>query len=86
MEDLFEFSQDKLPRHVGIVPDGNRRWARERKVDTKIGHSSGYEALNNIIMSFFDFGIHYLSVYCLSIEKRLLLKSEWFLPANFFIL
>ena len=53
MEDLFEFSQDKLPRHVGIVPDGNRRWARERKVDTKIGHSSGYEALNNIIMSFF---------------------------------
>jgi len=69
MEDLFEFSQDKLPRHVGIVPDGNRRWARERKVDTKIGHSSGYEALNNIIMSFFDFGIHYLSVYCLSIEN-----------------
>ena len=69
MEGLIELPQDKLPRHVGIVPDGNRRWAREKHVDTKMGHASGYEALNNIIMSFFDFGIHYLSVYCLSIEN-----------------
>ncbi|MFX1276370.1 MAG: polyprenyl diphosphate synthase [Promethearchaeota archaeon] len=69
MEDLIDLPRNKLPRHVGIIPDGNRRWARQNKVDTKIGHITGYEALKNIILNFFNFGIHYLSVYCLSIEN-----------------
>ncbi|MBN1802292.1 MAG: di-trans,poly-cis-decaprenylcistransferase [Candidatus Lokiarchaeota archaeon] len=69
MEKLLEFDGDRLPLHVGLIPDGNRRWARINNVDTKIGHLSGYEALRKIIFSFFDYGITYLSIYCLSIEN-----------------
>ena len=69
MEELIEFPKNKLPRHIGIIPDGNRRWAKERNLDSKIGHITGYEALKNILFSFFEFGIRYLTVYCLSIEN-----------------
>ncbi len=69
MEKLIQFDGDKLPLHVGLIPDGNRRWAKANHVDTKIGHLSGYEALRKIIFNFFDYGISYLSIYCLSIEN-----------------
>jgi len=61
--------EDKLPVHVGIIPDGNRRWALEKNVDYKVGHLTGYEALRNILFSFFEAGIKYLSVYALSLEN-----------------
>ena len=39
---------DKLPRHIGIIPDGNRRWARSQGLDIKIGHLNGYKTLKDI--------------------------------------
>ncbi|MFO7796979.1 MAG: polyprenyl diphosphate synthase [Promethearchaeati archaeon] len=60
---------DKLPRHVGIIPDGNRRWARSQGLDIKIGHLNGYKTLKDILYSFFHAGIKYLTVYALSLEN-----------------
>ncbi|TXT62945.1 MAG: Tritrans,polycis-undecaprenyl-diphosphate synthase (geranylgeranyl-diphosphate specific) [Promethearchaeota archaeon] len=62
---------DQLPRHVGLIPDGNRRWARNHNVDIKIGHITGYKTLKDIIYSFFDAGIKYLTVYALSLENAI---------------
>jgi len=60
---------DKLPRHIGIIPDGNRRWARSQGLDIKIGHLNGYKTLKDILYSFFHAGIKYLTVYALSLEN-----------------
>ena len=68
-EDLKITCADKLPIHVGLIPDGNRRWARENNVDYKVGHLRGYDALRDILFSFFKAGIKYLSVYALSLEN-----------------
>jgi len=69
IEELGEIAGDKLPIHVGLIPDGNRRWARSKKLDSKMGHLAGYEALKNILFSFFKAGIKYLSIYALSLEN-----------------
>ncbi|TXT65198.1 MAG: Tritrans,polycis-undecaprenyl-diphosphate synthase (geranylgeranyl-diphosphate specific) [Promethearchaeota archaeon] len=60
---------DKLPKHVGIIPDGNRRWARSQGLDIKMGHLNGYKTLKDILYSFFHAGIKYLTVYALSLEN-----------------
>ena len=69
LEELGEIARNKLPVHVGLIPDGNRRWARERKLESKMGHLAGYEALKNVMFSFFKAGIKYLSIYALSLEN-----------------
>ncbi len=57
--------------HVGIIPDGNRRWARKNSVDIKVGHYTGYETLKEVMFGFFDAGIKYLSIYALSLENAI---------------
>lgn len=69
LENLKITYADRLPVHVGLIPDGNRRWARKKNVDYKVGHLTGYEALKNILFSFFKVGIKYLSIYALSLEN-----------------
>ncbi|MFW9879216.1 MAG: polyprenyl diphosphate synthase, partial [Candidatus Thorarchaeota archaeon] len=47
----------------------NRRWAKKRNLDTNFGHLIGYENLKKRLFDFFDAGIHYLSLYILSLEN-----------------
>ncbi|MFX1259680.1 MAG: polyprenyl diphosphate synthase [Promethearchaeota archaeon] len=68
MEDLKKFA-NKLPKHIGLIPDGNRRWARRNNVSRNAGHLAGYETLKNNLLSFFEAGIRYLTVYALSLEN-----------------
>jgi len=58
-----------LPTHVGIILDGNRRWARERGLPTLRGHAKGQETLHTIARYGFKRGIKYLSVYAFSTEN-----------------
>jgi tritrans,polycis-undecaprenyl-diphosphate synthase [geranylgeranyl-diphosphate specific] len=73
MENIFEelkrTAGDKLPKHVGLVPDGNRRWARKSNLNIKLGHFAGYEKVKKILYNFFDAGIKYLTIYALSLEN-----------------
>ncbi|MBY9007255.1 MAG: di-trans,poly-cis-decaprenylcistransferase [Candidatus Lokiarchaeota archaeon] len=69
--ELGKISNQKLPRHVGIIPDGNRRWAKLNNLKTEIGHLNGYKSLKKILYNFFDAGIQYLTVYTLSLENAL---------------
>lgn len=68
-QELKSLPQNKLPRHIGLIPDGNRRWARKNNLDIRIGHLTGYETIKKILFAFFDAGIHYLSIYALSLEN-----------------
>jgi len=57
------------PNHVGIIMDGNRRWARERNLPTLEGHLKGYEKMRRAPDWFFARGVKILSVYAFSTEN-----------------
>ncbi|MHA1724656.1 MAG: polyprenyl diphosphate synthase [Promethearchaeota archaeon] len=69
MEEFIKNINGKLPKHVGIIPDGNRRWAKERNLDINFGHLRGYETMKTILYSLFNAGIRYLTIYALSLEN-----------------
>ena len=59
----------KLPAHVGIIMDGNGRWAKRHKLAVALGHRQGTENLREIIRHTDDLGIRALSLYAFSTEN-----------------
>lgn len=57
------------PKHVGIIMDGNGRWATERGLPRTFGHAKGAEVVRGIVQSSADFGIETLSLYAFSTEN-----------------
>jgi len=62
-------NKKNIPNHVGIIMDGNRRWARERNLSTLEGHSKGYEKMRQAPGWFFSREVKVLSVYAFSTEN-----------------
>lgn len=60
---------ERLPIHVGIIMDGNGRWARQRSLNRTIGHREGLKATKAIVKAAADMGIKYLSLYTFSTEN-----------------
>jgi undecaprenyl diphosphate synthase len=60
---------DTLPRHVAIIMDGNRRWARRHGVPAIEGHRRGMVALRRVTRAASDLGIDVLTVYGFSTEN-----------------
>jgi undecaprenyl diphosphate synthase len=60
---------EALPRHVAIVMDGNRRWARRRGVSEGEGHAAGVDAIRPIVERAGDVGIEALSIFAFSREN-----------------
>lgn len=65
-----------LPKHIAIIMDGNRRWAREKGLDPKLGHKEGAENLKRIAKYANKIGIKYLTVYAFSTENWKRTKEE----------
>lgn len=59
----------KIPAHVGIIMDGNGRWARNRGFHRSIGHAKGSSIVKNIIETARLSGVQVLSLYCFSTEN-----------------
>lgn len=59
----------KIPVHVGIIMDGNRRWAKERNLPTFDGHLRGYQKIKYIPDWFFAEGVKIVSLYAFSAEN-----------------
>jgi undecaprenyl diphosphate synthase len=68
----------KIPAHVGIIMDGNRRWAKKKGLPAIAGHRAGMSALEHVIDSAHELGVKYLSLYAFSTEnwKRTPLEVE----------
>ena len=47
-EKLEGIDTNNLPKHIAIIMDGNRRWAKDRGLQTRDGHKAGADALENI--------------------------------------
>ena len=63
-------------KHIAIIMDGNRRWAKERFLPTAMGHKEGVNALKRTLTACKDYGIKYLTVYAFSTEKWNRSKDE----------
>lgn len=58
-----------IPKHIGIIVDGNGRWATERGLPRSMGHKVGAENLKKICLYLDELGVKYLSVYVFSTEN-----------------
>ena len=59
----------QLPKHIGVIMDGNGRWAKKRFMPRPVGHRAGMEALHNIVREAHCLGIEALTVYAFSTEN-----------------
>jgi len=71
MQDNFN-----IPEHIAIIMDGNRRWARQRNLDPRLGHKKGAETLEKVVKYCNKIGIKYLTVYAFSTENWKRSKEE----------
>lgn len=62
-------SEIKLPEHIAIIMDGNRRWAKENNKDRFIGHKIGAKKLQETAKYCNRIGLKYLTVYAFSTEN-----------------
>ncbi|MDP2587417.1 MAG: undecaprenyl diphosphate synthase family protein, partial [bacterium] len=69
-------TREDVPKHVGIIIDGNRRWAKERGLPSGKGHEAGVETLKRAIKKAQAMGITNLTIYVLSTENLKRTKSE----------
>ena len=59
----------KIPAHVGIIMDGNGRWAKAHGVPRVMGHNAGMQSMKKIVIATSNMGIKYLTVYAFSTEN-----------------
>ena len=69
MEKIKELVVKNELKHIAIIMDGNRRWAKERNLPSAVGHKKGVDALKTTMRACDDFGIKYLTVYAFSTEN-----------------
>ncbi len=68
-DDFSLLDLSRIPRHVAIIMDGNRRWAKRQGLPAVIGHWKGAETLMKIVRSASELGIKALTVYSFSTEN-----------------
>ena len=70
-KELIEYHGEVLhiPRHIAVIPDGNRRWAKERGLPAVAGHKKGVEAYRQLLSDAAEFGIRYVTFYAFSTEN-----------------
>jgi undecaprenyl diphosphate synthase len=64
-----EIDLDNVPNHVGIIMDGNGRWANARGLHRTQGHAAGEPALFDVVNGALDLGVKWLTVYTFSTEN-----------------
>lgn len=68
-ESIAEIVNETGLKHVAVIMDGNRRWAKEHCLPTAVGHKKGVDSLKAAVQSCHKFGIKYLTVYAFSTEN-----------------
>lgn len=75
-EQLASLVQDRIPEHIAIIMDGNRRWAQRHGLPSVIGHWRGADTLTHIVRAAVALGIKILTVYAFSKENWQRSKEE----------
>ena len=69
MEEITQIVKECGLKHIAIIMDGNRRWAKEHNFPSAVGHKKGVDALKSAMRACDDFGVKYLTVYAFSTEN-----------------
>lgn len=62
-------NEHNIPRHIGFIVDGNRRWARQQGLPAYEGHLAGYNSLKDVLLEALHQGVRYASAYVFSTEN-----------------
>ncbi len=65
----MEFDKKTMPKHIAIIMDGNRRWAKAQGKPASFGHKAGAKTLENIVRYANKIGLEYITVYAFSTEN-----------------
>lgn len=68
-QELERLDQSRIPAHVAVIMDGNRRWAKNQGLPALVGHWRGAETLSKLVRAGSDLGIKRLTVYAFSTEN-----------------
>ena len=63
------FDKKYMPRHIAIIMDGNRRWAKAQGKPASFGHKAGAKTLEKIVRYANKIGLEYITVYAFSTEN-----------------
>lgn len=74
--EIKEIVKDTNLKHIAIIMDGNRRWAKEKNLPTAVGHKKGVDALKKTLRACDEYGVKYLTVYAFSTENWNRKKEE----------
>lgn len=66
---LADLDGTRLPLHLAVIMDGNRRWARQRSLPAIMGHRAGVRVFRDLVRASTDLGIGYLTAYAFSLEN-----------------
>lgn len=66
---MADLNPNNLPKHIGIIVDGNRRWAKENSLPTFAGHKKGAERIEEIVKYAQELGIKIITIYAFSTEN-----------------
>ena len=66
---LDDLDRDRLPTHIGIVMDGNGRWAKLRGLPRTEGHAAGEESMWDTVVGASELGLRWLTVFAFSTEN-----------------
>jgi undecaprenyl diphosphate synthase len=69
MKEQTGIDYSRLPLHIGIVMDGNGRWAKQRKKQRTFGHKEGLKAAKRVVRAASDIGIQCISLFAFSTEN-----------------
>lgn len=65
----MDYNKENLPKHIAIIMDGNRRWAKAKGMPSAFGHKEGAKTLERIVRHCNKLGIEYVTVYAFSTEN-----------------
>ena len=73
---MVQNEPEKKIRHIAIIMDGNKRWAKKHHLPTLKGHSEGAETVQKVMKAAKEFGIEYITLYAFSTENWKRSKRE----------
>ena len=71
-----DISRYEIPRHIGIIMDGNGRWAQQRRMIRTQGHLEGLKAAKRVVKAASDMGVQYITLFAFSTENWKRASSE----------
>lgn len=75
-EEDFQLDMNNIPKHIGVIMDGNGRWAKARNLPRQFGHKAGVETIRRVITEADDLGVEYMTLYAFSTENWKRPKDE----------